>query len=229
MGARLPAGEERGCVGLHRRHLEGGVLLLQVPGGAGDGAAGAHRGHKHVHLTVRIRPDLRAGGAVVGLRVGGVAELVGDEAAGQLPGQLLGLVHRPLHALGPGGEDQLRPVGGQHGPALGAHGVGHGEDHPVAPGGRHTGQTDARIAGGGLDDDPAGLQEPLLLRVQDHGQAHPVLGGAGGIQIFQLGQHPGLKLVLGAVAVQLQQGGVADQFFQIVRNGRHSSSLLWNV
>ena len=162
----------------------------------------------------------------MGLRVGGVAELVGNKAAGQLPGQLLGLVHRPLHALGPGGEDQFRPVGGQHGPALGAHGVGHGEDHPVAPGGRHTGQTDARIAGGGLDDDPAGLQEALLLRVQDHGQPHPVLGGAGGIEIFQFSQHPGLELVLGAVAVQLQQGGVTDEFFQIVRNGRHGRSLL---
>ena len=165
----------------------------------------------------------------MGLRVGGIAELIGDEAARQLPGQLLGLVHRPLHALGTGSEDQLRPVGGQHGPALGAHGVGHGEDHPVAAGGRHAGQTDARVAGGGLDDDAAGLQKSLLLRVQNHGQPYPVLGRAGGIQIFQFGQHPGLELVLGAVAAQLQQGGVADQFFQIVRNGRHSRSLLWNV
>ncbi len=37
------------------------------------------------------------------------------------------------HPLGPGGEDQFRPVGGHQQAALHAHGVGHDDDSPVAP------------------------------------------------------------------------------------------------
>lgn len=34
VGASLAAGEQGGGVGLHRRHVDGGVLLLQIAGGA---------------------------------------------------------------------------------------------------------------------------------------------------------------------------------------------------
>ena len=36
------------------------VLFLEEPAGAGDGAAGAHARHEHVHLPLRVLPDLRA-------------------------------------------------------------------------------------------------------------------------------------------------------------------------
>ena len=154
----------------------------------------------------------------MGVRVGRVVELSGDEAAGNGAGKLLRLLHRALHPQRAGGEDQLRPVGGQHGPALRAHGVRHGEDQTVAPDGGHAGQTDAGVPGGGLDDHGTGLQQSPGLRVLDHGKAHPVLGGAGGIQVFQLGQHLGGEAVPGSIPLQSQQGGVSDQLFHAVRD-----------
>ena len=216
VGAGLAAGEQGGGVRLHRRHMDGGVLLLQIAGGSGEGTAGAHTGHQHIDLALGVRPDLRAGGAVVGVRVGGVVELPGDKAAGDGAGKLLRLLHRALHPQRAGGEDQLRPIGGQHGPALRAHGIRHGEDQAVAPDGGHTGQADAGVPGGGLNDHSAGLQQPPGLRVLDHGQTHTVLGGAGGIQVFQLGQHLGGEAVSGPIPLQSQQGGVSNQIFHAV-------------
>ena len=58
----------------------------------------------------------------------------------------------------------------------------------------------------GSDDHGAGLQQSPGLRVLDHGKAHPVLGGAGGIQVFQLGQHLGGEAVPGSIPLQSQQG-----------------------
>ena len=143
--------------------------------------------------------------------VGGVDELAGDEAVGDLLCQLIGFGNGPLHALGPLGEHQLRAVGLHQLAALHAHGLGHDDDDAVAPGGGDSGQADARVAGGGLDDDGAGLQQALFLGVVDHGLGDAVLYAARRVEILQLCQDTGLKALRFLHADQLQQGGMADQ------------------
>ena len=130
VGPGHTGGQHRRAFRLHRRHPDGGVPGLQILPHAGDGAAGAHTGHEPIHLPVGILPDLRPGGLKVGLGVGGVDELAGDEAAGNLPGQLLGLGNGPPHALGPLSEHQLRTIGLHQLAALHAHGFRHDDDHP---------------------------------------------------------------------------------------------------
>ena len=143
--------------------------------------------------------------------VGGVHELAGDKGVRDLLRQLVGLGDGPLHALGPLGEHQLRPVGLHELAALHAHGLRHDDDDPIPPGGRHGGEADARIARGGFDDDGAGLQQALFLRVVDHGLGHPVLHGPGGVEVFQFHQDGGLEALLSFDVFDLQKGRAADE------------------
>ena len=71
--------------------------------------------------------------------------------------QLPGFGDGPPHALGPLGEDQLRTVDLHNLAALHAHGFGHDDDDPIPSGGGHRGQADAGVAGGGLNNNGAGL------------------------------------------------------------------------
>ena len=183
-------------------------MFLQIATGTGNGAAGTHTGHQGIHLALGVCPDLWAGGAVVGIRVSGIFKLSGDEAAGDLLSQSLRLVHRPLHPLSAGREHQLGPVGGQHGPALGAHGVGHGEDQPVAPAGSYTGQANAGVSGGRLDNGAAGGEKTPLFGVTYHGKGSPVLGAAAGVKKLQLYKQTGSGLGIG---LQVEQRGVSNQ------------------
>src|SRR5690606_36404595 len=64
--------------------LDVGVALLEVAPDAGDRAAGAHAGDQVRDPALGLLPQLGAGGAVVGLRVGRVEVLVGLERAGDL-------------------------------------------------------------------------------------------------------------------------------------------------
>ena len=162
----------------------------------------------------------------MGGRVGGVHELSGNEAAGNLLGQLAGLGDGALHAPGPFGEDQLRAVGLHQLAALHAHGFGHDNDNAVAPGGGHGGQADAGVAGGGFDDDGAGFQKAPGLGVVEHGLGDPVLDGPGGVEIFQLRQDPGLQPLFLLDMDQLQQGRFADQLIGGCVYLAHSGFLL---
>ena len=81
----------------------------------------------------------------------------------------------------------------------------------VALGSCHGSQTDAGVAGGGLDDDGAGLELAGSLGVIDHGLGDTVLDGAGGVEVFQLCQKLGRKVCILLDMGQLQQRGVADQ------------------
>ena len=191
--------------------LDAGVLALEVLAHAGHSAAGADAGHEDVHLAVRVVPDLRAGGGDVGLGVGRVDELAGDEGVGDLFRQLIGLGDGTLHALCALAEHQLCAVGLHQLAALDAHGLGHHDDDAVALGGGHSGQTDASVAGGRLDDDGAGLQLAGGLGVIDHGFGDAVLDGTGGVEVFQLCQQLGGKVFVLLDVGQLQQRGVADQ------------------
>lgn len=72
--------------------------------------------------------------------------------------------------------------------------------------------------GGGLDDHGTGLQQSLASASWIMERPTRVLGGAGGIQVFQLGQHLGGEAVPGSIPLQSQQGGVSDQLFHAVRD-----------
>ena len=229
VGAGDAGGQHGGGLGLHGDYLDGGVLFLQELTGAGDGTAGAHAGHEEVHLAVGVGPDLGTGGLIVGLGVGGIDELACHEAVGDLLGQLVGLGDGALHALGTLGEHQLGAVGLHQLAALHGHGLGHDDDDAVAPGGGHGGQADAGVAGGGLNDDGARLQQALGLGVVDHGLGDTVLDAAGGVEVLQLGDDLRLE-VMGLFDMgQLQQGSLADQLVSRSVNVRHSVYLLYRL
>ena len=163
----------------------------------------------------------------MGLGVGRVHKLAGDEAVGDLLGQLIGLGNGALHALGALAEDQFRTVGLHQLAALHAHGVRHDDDDAVATGGGHRGQADAGVAGGGLNDDGAGLQRAAGLCVVDHGLGDPVLHGAGGVEVFQLYQDLGLQFLSLFNMGQLQQRGLADQLVSGCIDLAHNKFLLY--
>ena len=224
MGAGHAGGENGGTLGLHGHHLHLRVPGLQILPHTGDGAAGADTGHEVVHLAVGILIDLRAGGLEVRLGIGGIDKLTGDKAAGDLTGQLLRLGNGAAHALGALRQHQFGAVGLHQLAALHAHGLRHDDDDPIATGGGHGGQTDAGITGSRLDDNAAGLQQALRLCVVDHGTGDTILHGAGGVEILQLAQQPGLQTVRLLQMGQLQQGSVADELIGRGINAGHNSA-----
>ena len=224
MAAGRAAAQHRRGGRLDAHHPDGGVLALQIAPHAGDGAAGADARHKNVHLAVGVLPDLGAGGGLVGRGVRGVIELPRHKGPGDLGGQLVGAGNGPAHPLAALGQDQLGAVGFHQKAALHAHGLGHHDDDPVAPGRAHAGQPDAGVARGRLDDDRPRLEQALGLGVVQHGLGHPVLHRAAGVHGFDLGQDAGLQLLAALDAAQLQQGRVADQLFGRSVNSAHGAS-----
>ena len=93
----------------------------------------------------------------MGLGVGGVDELAGDEAPGDVLCQFLRFCDGPGHTQASVAEHHFRTVGRHRKPPLHTHGVRHHNDRPIAPQGRHQSKADAGIAGGGLNDDGAGF------------------------------------------------------------------------
>ncbi len=188
--------------------LDGGLLLLQELGRAGDGAAGADARDHKVDGALGVTPDLGAGGLVVGARVRGVHELARDDGARRLGVQLVGLGDGALHALGAGGEHDLRAVGRGELAALHGHGLGHHEDHLVAARGGEHGKANAGVAARGLDHGAAGLEGAVLLGRVEHGLGDAVLYGAAGVGGLVLAQDRGLAVRKGG---QVDERGGADE------------------
>ncbi|MNF92087.1 hypothetical protein D3C84_747210 [compost metagenome] len=141
-------------------------------------------------------------------RVGRVLELLQQqELLGIFSRQLVGLLDRPLHALGRLGEHQLGTEGLEHLAPLQAHGGRHGEDQLVAAGGGDEGEADAGVAGGGLHQGHARLEPAGGFRVPDHAGADAALHGIGGVAAFDLGEngHASRPQVVDA-----HQRGIAD-------------------
>ena len=161
----------------------------------------------------------------VGLGVGGVLELAGGKAVRRGRRQLARLGDGPLHTLGPLGQHQLGPVGRQQPPAFHAHGVGHGEDDPVAPGGGQGRQADAGVAAGRLDDDRLGRQLARSLGRVQHGKGDAVLDAARGVKALNFSKQSRLQTVSGGVAGEGDQGGVAHQLAYILIYSHGISSL----
>ena len=164
------------------------------------------------------------GGGQVDGRVGRVVELLQDEAVRRLGQDLVGLGDGALHAVGAGGEHNLRAKGQQQHAPLQAHGLRHGEDQLVALDGGHKGQRDAGVAAGGLNQHGlAGRDLAGLFGGLDHGEADAVFHAGNRVLALQLG-HNG-RGQAGRHAVQPHQRGLANQFSYIRGNARHDDLL----
>ena len=143
---------------------------------------GADAGHEHVDVVVERPRDLGSGGAAVGLRVGGVGELVGQEHVGALGHRARGLdrlVHAP-HRLG---DVHAGPVQAQQALALAAHPLRQLQHQVIALGGAHERERDPGVAAGGLDDRGAPrLDPPFGLGGLDHRDADAVLDAAARVE-----------------------------------------------
>ena len=211
---------------LNSHDLDVGVLALEVVADTGHGAAGADTGNEDIDLTVGVLPDLGAGGCLVGGGVGRIDELAGHKGVGDLLSQLVSLGDGTLHALGAVGQDQLSAIGLHQLAALHAHGLGHDDDDAVALGSCHGSQAEAGIAGGGLDDDRAGLEDALGLGVIDHGLGDTVLDRAGRVEVLQLSQDLGLQALGSLDMSEFQQRSMADQLVSGSVDFAHGGVLL---
>ena len=133
--------------------------------------------------------------------------------SGTIPGSTIKweLNEHNWYALCALGEHQFCAVGLHYLPALNAHCLRHYYDYPIAAGCSNGGQAYAGIAGGGLDDHGAFLQQALGLGVVDHLLGNAVLHGTGRVEVLQLGQNVSRQLLLLFNVGELQQRGVADQ------------------
>ena len=137
-----------------------------------------------------LAPQLRPRRLVVGLRVGGIAVLVGLEGAGDLLREPVGDAVVRLRRLGRDvgrGDHDLGPVGPQQVDLLARHLVRHHRDHAVALQAGGDGEARAGVAGGRLDDRPAGAQAPVALGGLDEAHGDAVLDRPAGVEQLQLG------------------------------------------
>ena len=193
-----------------------GGNFLEVPAGAGDGAAGAGADHAVRDPAVGVVPDLRAGGLVVagrGGRVGELVRLVGAGDLGDEPVRDAVVALRAVRGDGGGRHHHFGAVGLEHGALVLAHLVRHHEDAAVALLLGHERQADAGVAGGGLHDGAAGQEFAGSFGLLDHLRRDAVLDRTAGVQVFQLHQDGG-RDAIGHV-VEFDERRMADE----VQNG----------
>lgn len=178
------------------------AVALEEARDARDGAARAGAGDEGVEAAPRLRGDLGARGGLVGLVVGGVLELVGEEAAARVRGGgprrvLGGAAAREVdEVLGrrDGGDGDALDGGAevvQQGRLLEALVVGHADVGAVAPGAGEGGEGDAGAADGALVDGVAAARDEEAggLGGLDDAQGHAVLGAvARAVEELGLGE-----------------------------------------
>jgi len=203
MGSRLAAGKDGGAFRLHGNGLETLLALFDDLGNPRNRPPRADAGDEDIHPAVRIVPDLFRRRFPMDLWIGRVLELLKHDRAGNRPRQLLRLAHRPAHPFPARRQDQFRAEDLQELPPFQTHGVRHGKDQTVTPGGGHKGQGDPRIAARRLDQDRSRLEQTAFFRGVDHGDADPVLYAGQGVEGFHLDDDP-----------RPGPGGQAPQFHQ---------------
>ena len=162
------------------------VLLAQIFTGAGDRATCADAGDEHVDAPIQRPRDLGTGRAAMGLGVGGIGELVGQEHVGVARHRLRRL-HRLPHAAERLGDLDTRAVELEQDLALAAHSLRQRQHELVPLGGTHERERDAGVAARGLDDRAAPRLDPALgLGGLDHRHADPILDAAAWVERLEL-------------------------------------------
>ena len=210
------AGKHRRIRRLNGNGFKFGFSRLDSLGNAGDCTPGADAGNQDIDPAIGIPPYFIGGGYPVHLRIGGILELLRDEGIGVFRGKLLSLADGALHTLRSGRQHELGAENDEKLLALLRHGVRHGENEPVPPGGADEGEGDAGVAAGGLNDDGTLLNEALRFRIEYHGHPYPVLDAAGRVEELQLGHHLGFYSL--GYAVQPDQRRVADELRNVAGN-----------
>ena len=176
-----------------------------------------------------LLPDFGAGRLVVAAPVGEVVELVGPDRPVRLlrrdlGGEPLGIAYVIVWiGIGRGRhQPQIGAAQPQHVLFFLALRLGHDDDRAVAAGITDQRQADAGIAGGALDNDPAGPQQPALLGVLDDVKCGAVLDRAAGVQKLCLAEDRAPGLLRGPP--QFDQRRVADRPDKAVANFHLPSS-----
>ena len=128
----------------------------------------------------------------------------------------LGLVDRAAHAVGGGGEHDLRAQRLEQSAALEHMRFGHGQDQLVTLGGADERQGDAGVAAGGFDDDGVLVDLPVALAGFDHRHADAVFHARQRVEELALGEHG--RVILGDKAVEPHQRRAADGFGDVVED-----------
>ena len=101
--------------------------VFDIAADAGQRSAGTYAGDKHIHLTIGIFPDFRAGSLLVDFRVSRVAELLQQQELFRVAGDnLFRFLDSAFHAFGAFGQHQVGAQGFQQLTTLDAHGFRHG-------------------------------------------------------------------------------------------------------
>ena len=212
MRASLAFRQDRRGSRLDSNDLDIRILCLQVLAGAGNGAAGANASNKDINLALGLLPDFRTGGVIMHLRVGRIDELTQNHCVLDGLFQFLRLCNRALHAGGTGCQNDFCAISSNQLAALNGHGFRHGQDDMIALCGTNGSQTNARVAGGRLDDGCTRLQNALCLCVRDHCVCNTILDASCRIEVLQLCNDFCVQVVCLFKIYQFQQRRIADQF-----------------
>ena len=207
--------------GVGHDHLRFRRDLFEIAAEAGEGAPRPDPDDHGIEVVLHLLPKLGACGGLVRFRIGRVGELVDVDGVWDVGGDALShvlVVVRVALADVRAGDPHIDAEAAQVLDFLPRHLVRHHQHQAIALEDAHLGETEAGVAGGGLDDGPAWLQPPVLLRRLNHGQGDPVLDRAAGVGVLELHeQAAGSDVEL----IQLQQRRMADQ----VEGGADSSKL----
>ena len=190
-----------------------GSALGQVPRRAAEGAAGAETRDEVREPTLRLHPDLGAGGLEVGPPVGGVAVLV--HVAERLR---IGLDHparfpdRAVRALHRVRQDEFGAERAEDAAALDRSVLRQAERHADVHRRADHGERDAGVARGRVQDAAAAVELAGVPGRQHHVTRRAVLDRAAGIRHLRLRQEFRSEFPCGRSedVAQVEQGRVAD-------------------
>src|SRR5712691_534678 len=163
------------------------VLLFEVTARTGDGAAGANTCHESGDAPGGIAPYFRAGGGIMGGRIGGIGVLIGTAGTRNLISQSMShifIMFRRIMGDAAGADDHLSTVGSQKAALLLADLVSHHKYTVVALNGGCYRQSMSRIATGRFHNSPAGAQQPAFLTILNHGGSNAIFDAATRVKHF---------------------------------------------
>ncbi len=205
------AGKDGRSIGLDSDYLDVGFLFLEEFTGTGNSTARTDPGDEEVDVTVGGLPDLGPGGIIVGSGVGGVGKLVESNGAGSGAANFVGPGDRTFHTLGSRSENNLGTESGNDHTSFATHRFGHCENKPVTASSANQSKADPGVTTGGLDDSTALMENTTVLGVVDHSQSDTILDATAGIEVLDLSEDTGGRVVESRPVRKLHEGSVADE------------------